>query len=96
MFRKYQHGFTKYNGTEQAIVEKGNTILNNHKFIAVLDLIKTYDRVSRSLLSTVCKERLKTEHLHMTALLVQPLFVSVVQSMCTPNFRSLVIAFINV
>ena len=40
VFHKYQHGFTKYHGTEQAIVEVGNTILNNHKFIAVLGLIK--------------------------------------------------------
>ena len=76
VFHKYQQGFTKYNGTEQAIVEVGNTILNNYKFIAVLDLMKAYDRVSRSLLCTVCRERLKTEHLHMTALLLQPLSVS--------------------
>ena len=75
MFHKYQHGFTKYNGTERATVEVGNTILNNHKFIAVLDLMKAYDRVSRSLLSTVCQERLQTEHLQMTELLLQPLSV---------------------
>ena len=75
IFHKYQHGFTKYNGTEQAIVEVSNTILNSHKFIAVLDLIKAYDRVSRSLLSAVCQQRLKEEHLNMTALLLQPLTV---------------------
>ena len=75
VIHKYQHGFTKYNGTEQAIVEVGNTILNNHKFIAVLDLMKAYDRVSRSLLSTVCQERFQTEHLQMTTLLLQPLSV---------------------
>ena len=40
VFHKYQHVFTKYNGTEQAIGEVGNTILNNHKFSAVLDLMK--------------------------------------------------------
>ena len=48
VFHKYQHGFTNYNGTKQAIIEVSNTILNNQKFIAVLDLIKAYDRVSRS------------------------------------------------
>ena len=72
---KYQHGFTKYNGTEQAIIEVSNTILNNHKFIAVLDLTKAYDRVSRSLLSDIWQQRLKAEHLKMTALLLQPLSV---------------------
>ena len=75
VFHKYQHGFTKYNGIEQAIIEVGNTILNNHKFTAVLDPIKTYDRVSRSLLSTVDQNRLKKEHLQMTALFLQPLSV---------------------
>ena len=75
VFHKYQHGFTKYNGTEQAIIEVSNTILNNHKFIAVLDLIKAYDRVSRSLLSDIFQQRLKADHLKMTALLLQPLSV---------------------
>ena len=75
VFHKYQHGLTKYNGTEQAIIEVSNTILNNHKFIAVLDLIKAYDRVSRSFLSYICQQRLKAEHLKMTALLLQPLSV---------------------
>ena len=37
--------------------------------------MKAYDRVSRSLLSTVCQERLQTKHLQMTALLLQPLSV---------------------
>ena len=50
-----------------------NTILNNHKFIAVLDLIKAYDCVSRFLLSDVCQRRLKAEHHKMTALLLQQL-----------------------
>ena len=75
VFHKYQHGFTKYSGTERAIVEVRNTILNNHRFIAVLDLMKAYDHVSRSLLSTVCQEQLQPEHLQMTALLSQPLSV---------------------
>ena len=75
VFHKYQHGFTKYNGTEQSIIEVSNTILNNHNFIAALDLMKAYDRVSRSLLSTICQERLQTEHLQITALLLQPLYV---------------------
>ena len=75
IFHKYQHGFTNYNSTEQAIVEVSNTILNSNKFIAVLDLIKAYDRVSRSLLSAVCQQRLKEEHLNMTALFLQPLTV---------------------
>ena len=75
MFHKYQHGFSKYNGTEQAIIEVSNTILNNHKFIAVLDLIKAYDRVSRSPLSDICQQLLKAEHLKMTTLLLQPLSV---------------------
>ena len=75
VFHKYQHGFTKYNGTEQAIIEVSNTILNNRKFIAVLDLIKSYDRDSRSLLSDTCHQRIKAEHLKMTALLLQPLSV---------------------
>ena len=52
-----------------------NTILKKHKFIAFLDLIKAYDRVSRSLLSDICQPRLKAEHLKMTALLLQPLSV---------------------
>ena len=55
VFHKYQHGLTKYNGTEQAIIEVSNTILNNHKFIAVLDLNEAYDSVSRSLLSDICE-----------------------------------------
>ena len=76
VFHKYQHEFTKYNETEQAITEVSNTILNNHKFIAVLDLTKAYDRVSRSLLSEVCQQRLKAEHIKMTALLLQPLSVT--------------------
>ena len=75
MFHKYQHGLTKYNGTEQAITEVPNTILSNHKFIAVLNLIKAYDCVSRSLLSDVCQQWLKAKHLKMTALLLQPLYV---------------------
>ena len=74
-FHKYQHGFTKYNGTEQAIVEVSHTILNSHKFIAVLDLIKAYDRVSRTLLYTVCHQRLTNQHMKMAALLLQPLAV---------------------
>ena len=37
--------------------------------------MKAYDRVSISLLSTVCQERLQTEHLQMTALLLRPLSV---------------------
>ena len=49
--------------------------MNNHKFITVLDLIKAHDRVSRSLLSDVCRQRLKAEHIKMTALLLQPLSV---------------------
>ena len=49
--------------------------MNSHKFIAVLDQIKAYDRVSRSLLFTLCKQRLHEEHLKMTALLLQPLAV---------------------
>ena len=53
-----------------------NWLRNETLLTAVLDLMKAYDRVSRSLLSTVCKERLKTEHLHMTALLLPPLSVS--------------------
>ena len=52
-----------------------DTILNNHKLFAVLDLIKAYDRVSRSLLSDICQQRLKAEHLKMMALFLQPLFV---------------------
>ena len=75
VFHKYQHGFTKYSGTEQATIEVSNTILNNHKFITVLDLIKAYDRVSISLPSDICQQRLKAEHLKMTALLLQPLSV---------------------
>ena len=75
VFHKYQLGFTKYNGTEQSIIEVGNNIVKNHEFIVVLDLIKAYDRVSRSLLSDVCQERLQTEHLQMTALFLQPLSV---------------------
>ena len=49
--------------------------MNNHKFIAVLDFIKAYDRVSRSLLYDVCQQRLKAEHIKMTALLLRPLSV---------------------
>ena len=49
--------------------------MNNHKFIADLDLIKAYDRVSRSLLSDVWQQRLKAEHIKITALLLQPLYV---------------------
>ena len=75
VFHKYQHGFTKYNGTEQEIIEVSNTILNNHNFIAVLDLIKAYHHVSRSILSDVCQQSLKAEQLKMTALLLQPLAV---------------------
>ena len=37
--------------------------------------MKAYDRVLRSLLSTVCQERLQTEHLQMAAILLQPLSV---------------------
>ena len=54
MFHKYQHVFKKYNGSEQAIIELSDTVLNNHKFIAVLDLINAYDRVSGALLSAAC------------------------------------------
>ena len=72
---KYQHGFTKYNGTEQAIIEVSKTIMNNHKFIAVLYVIKASDRVSRSFLSDVCQQLLKAEHIKMTAPLLQPISV---------------------
>ena len=75
VFHKYQHVFTKYNGTEQAIIKELNTIIDNHKFIAVLDLIKAYDRLSTSLISDACQQRLKAEHIKMTALLLQPLYV---------------------
>ena len=43
--------------------------------LGVLDLIKAYDLVSRSLLSDICQQRLKAEHLKMTELRLQPLSV---------------------
>ena len=38
-------------------------------------IIKACDRVSRSLLSDVCQQRLKAEHIKITALLLQPVSV---------------------